>query len=524
MIEAHPSSDPASPWYYGTLIKERKSGWFPSSYVAEVQDGASSSLCSQVYASQRLTSLATSLSVSLVVQAKALYSYTGSSDQEMPFVEGDVLTIVEHTNESWWKAVSDGIVFLVPAAYLELQGQSLSASPPFAQSPLLRPTPLFTPLVRSFCASQAEPHLAFSSLLPCHRPENQNDRLYGPTSNAKEGATAKGSCMADASIDPPESAVAVAEDSTRRADRPVSLVVTSPAEDNPLSEETSAANDVSLPMGRTRSGSTVSSIGERRRAPPRPPVQQTSSHRLSIHSPSGEIILQEGMISDEDEDSSLSDNEGGEDPDSEDGQKREAERLRVLEAAGLRITTDPTTVGRPRPSRRRKPPAAPARRPQSMISEGETSRPRPDSMVSISSLPPSPAPESTPRLEDAYDRYEAMMTAQKVNPGASQTSPIEPALPSLPEDTPSPTTPTSPTPSSSTTVGGREGRLSQMMAKITASVAPLAPEPKRLSISSISGPSRQANNTSPATVTRASTPAAESTVRPTVDCSVLVLY
>ena len=57
-----------------------------------------------------------------VVQAKALYSYTGSSDQELPFVEGDILTIVEHTDDSWWKAVSDGIVFLVPAAYLDLQG------------------------------------------------------------------------------------------------------------------------------------------------------------------------------------------------------------------------------------------------------------------------------------------------------------------------------------------------------------------------------------------------------------------
>lgn len=40
MIEAHPSKDPDSPWYYGTLIKDRKSGWFPSSYVAEVIESA----------------------------------------------------------------------------------------------------------------------------------------------------------------------------------------------------------------------------------------------------------------------------------------------------------------------------------------------------------------------------------------------------------------------------------------------------------------------------------------------------
>lgn len=40
MIEAHPASDPESPWYYGTLVKDRKAGWFPSSYVADVADGA----------------------------------------------------------------------------------------------------------------------------------------------------------------------------------------------------------------------------------------------------------------------------------------------------------------------------------------------------------------------------------------------------------------------------------------------------------------------------------------------------
>jgi hypothetical protein len=40
MIEAHPASDPESPWYYGTTIKDRKAGWFPSSYVADVADGA----------------------------------------------------------------------------------------------------------------------------------------------------------------------------------------------------------------------------------------------------------------------------------------------------------------------------------------------------------------------------------------------------------------------------------------------------------------------------------------------------
>lgn len=38
MIDAHPATDTASPWYYGTLIRDRKTGWFPKDYVVEVTD------------------------------------------------------------------------------------------------------------------------------------------------------------------------------------------------------------------------------------------------------------------------------------------------------------------------------------------------------------------------------------------------------------------------------------------------------------------------------------------------------
>jgi hypothetical protein len=67
-------------------------------------------------------SLTSSLSFVTVTQAKALYSYTGSSDEELPFVEDDIITIVDKSDDSWWKAVRDGVVFLVPATYLELIG------------------------------------------------------------------------------------------------------------------------------------------------------------------------------------------------------------------------------------------------------------------------------------------------------------------------------------------------------------------------------------------------------------------
>lgn len=39
LIDAHPSKDDASPWYYGISLRDRKSGWFPSSYVVEIPEG-----------------------------------------------------------------------------------------------------------------------------------------------------------------------------------------------------------------------------------------------------------------------------------------------------------------------------------------------------------------------------------------------------------------------------------------------------------------------------------------------------
>ena len=54
-----------------------------------------------------------------VVQAKA---FTGSSSQELSFSEGDVITIVDQSDGDWWKAATDGVVFLVPATFFELQG------------------------------------------------------------------------------------------------------------------------------------------------------------------------------------------------------------------------------------------------------------------------------------------------------------------------------------------------------------------------------------------------------------------
>ena len=53
-------------------------------------------------------------------KAKASYNYTGDNPDELPFSEGDILSIVDTSEEEWWKAEQGGVVFIVPATYLEL--------------------------------------------------------------------------------------------------------------------------------------------------------------------------------------------------------------------------------------------------------------------------------------------------------------------------------------------------------------------------------------------------------------------
>ena len=56
------------------------------------------------------------------MKAKALYSYTGGNADELPFVEGDEITIVDRSDADWWKTEQGGVIFIVPAAYLEVEG------------------------------------------------------------------------------------------------------------------------------------------------------------------------------------------------------------------------------------------------------------------------------------------------------------------------------------------------------------------------------------------------------------------
>lgn len=53
------------------------------------------------------------------MKAKAIYSYATENADELSFAEGDTVVIVEQDDGDWWKAEQDGMVFLVPAGYLD---------------------------------------------------------------------------------------------------------------------------------------------------------------------------------------------------------------------------------------------------------------------------------------------------------------------------------------------------------------------------------------------------------------------
>lgn len=55
----------------------------------------------------------------MTAKAKALYDYTGGNPDELSFSEGEMLSIVDRSEEEWWKAEKEGVVYIVPASYLE---------------------------------------------------------------------------------------------------------------------------------------------------------------------------------------------------------------------------------------------------------------------------------------------------------------------------------------------------------------------------------------------------------------------
>ncbi|KAI6138329.1 hypothetical protein BKA82DRAFT_4240913 [Pisolithus tinctorius] len=56
------------------------------------------------------------MTVDRVSSRRLTYKYSN----QLSFNEGDVLTIVDRVESDWWRAERDGVVYAVPAAYVEV--------------------------------------------------------------------------------------------------------------------------------------------------------------------------------------------------------------------------------------------------------------------------------------------------------------------------------------------------------------------------------------------------------------------
>lgn len=108
ILTAHPSKS-SGDWWYGTTVRDKKSGFFPQTYVELVETGAN-----------LLVSNPCCLMTFAIVKATALYPYTGSNPDELPFAEGDILNVIDRSDADWWKVEQDGLVFIIPAGYVGL--------------------------------------------------------------------------------------------------------------------------------------------------------------------------------------------------------------------------------------------------------------------------------------------------------------------------------------------------------------------------------------------------------------------
>ena len=108
ILTAHPSKS-GGDWWYGASVRDKKSGFFPQTYVERLHIGMNL-LMLDFYC----------LLTSATVKAAALYPYTGTNPDELPFAEGDILAVIDRSDADWWKVEQDGLVFIIPAGYVEL--------------------------------------------------------------------------------------------------------------------------------------------------------------------------------------------------------------------------------------------------------------------------------------------------------------------------------------------------------------------------------------------------------------------
>jgi len=112
IVVAHPSKS-GGDWWYGRNVSTGKRGLFPKTYVEIVKP------CKSLSSLFILPFLRITNFLIDSAKAKALYDYVSGNSDELGFSEGDILSIVDKTEGEWWKAEKEGLVYIVPASYME---------------------------------------------------------------------------------------------------------------------------------------------------------------------------------------------------------------------------------------------------------------------------------------------------------------------------------------------------------------------------------------------------------------------
>ncbi|XP_015921274.2 intersectin-1 isoform X1 [Parasteatoda tepidariorum] len=121
-------------WWEGEVQvkgKKRQVGWFPASYVKELSGSRASSNRttpeSMLYS--RFNDNLSNGGPQQSDQVVALYPFSGQHGDELTFQKGDIITLVNTDDPSWWKGDLNGAVGLFPSNYVEVINKSSAAAP-----------------------------------------------------------------------------------------------------------------------------------------------------------------------------------------------------------------------------------------------------------------------------------------------------------------------------------------------------------------------------------------------------------
>jgi len=108
----------------GTKGRKRQIGWFPASYVKLMGAGGAEKSAAPAAEEPAAPTAATAdeapaASKDEKPQFRALYSYAGQHDDELPFNAGDIISLISKEEEAWWKGELDGRIGVFPSNYVE---------------------------------------------------------------------------------------------------------------------------------------------------------------------------------------------------------------------------------------------------------------------------------------------------------------------------------------------------------------------------------------------------------------------